>query len=177
MSSLLENKRRHLPKTPLMIVNLNKSLFINLLLIFSIDRISKIYVINLDKKFSGSEIFASKYLNISLIWNEGIAFGLLSFNQANLYNFLTIFIILIIFFIFIMTLKSYGLKKVALIMILGGALGNAFDRILYKAVPDFIDFHIGSFHWFIFNVSDIFITFGVIMMIILEIIDKPKLTS
>ena len=76
-----------------------------------------------------------------------------------------------------MTLKSYGLKKIALIMILGGALGNAFDRIFYKAVPDFIDFHIGNFHWFIFNVSDIFITFGVIMMIILEIVDKPKITT
>ena len=160
-----------------MIVNFNKSLLINLSLIFIIDRISKIYVINLDKKFSGSEIFTSKYLNISLIWNEGIAFGLLSFDHANLYNFLTILIILIIFFIFMMTLKSYGLKKIALIMILGGALGNAFDRIFYKAVPDFIDFHIGNFHWFIFNVSDIFITFGVIMMIILEIVDKPKITT
>jgi len=160
-----------------MIVNFNKSLLLNLSLIFIIDRISKIYVINLDKKFSGSEIFTSKYLNISLIWNEGIAFGLLSFDHANLYNFLTILIILIIFFIFMMTLKSYGLKKIALIMILGGALGNAFDRIFYKAVPDFIDFHIGNFHWFIFNVSDIFITFGVIMMIILEIVDKPKITT
>ena len=76
-----------------------------------------------------------------------------------------------------MTLKSYGLKKIALIMILGGALGNVFDRIFYKAVPDFIDFHVGNFHWFIFNVSDIFITFGVIMMIILEIVDKPKITT
>tara|TARA_Y100001970_G_scaffold214648_1_gene262494 strand:- start:497 stop:979 length:483 start_codon:yes stop_codon:yes gene_type:complete len=160
-----------------MIVNFSKSLLLNLSLIFIIDRISKIYVINLDKKFSGSEIFTSKYLNISLIWNEGIAFGLLSFDHANLYNFLTILIILIIFFIFMMTLKSYGLKKIALIMILGGALGNAFDRIFYKAVPDFIDFHIGNFHWFIFNVSDIFITFGVIMMIILEIVDKPKITT
>ena len=76
-----------------------------------------------------------------------------------------------------MALKSYGLKKIALIMILGGALGNVFDRIFYKAVPDFIDFHVGNFHWFIFNVSDIFITFGVIMMIILEIVDKPKITT
>ena len=160
-----------------MIVNFNKSLLINLSIIFIIDRISKIYVINLDKKFSESEIFTSKYLNVSLIWNEGIAFGLLSFDHANLYNFLTFLIILIIFFIFMMTLKSYGLKKIALIMILGGALGNAFDRIFYKSVPDFIDFHVGNFHWFIFNVSDIFITFGVIMMIILEIVDKPKITT
>ena len=138
-------------------------------LIFLVDRVSKIYVINLDKKLSGSEIFLSKYLNISLIWNEGIAFGLLSFYQENLYNLLTFLIILIIFFILVMTFKSSGLKKIALIMILGGALGNVFDRILYKAVPDFIDFHVGNFHWFIFNIADIFITLGVFFMIIIEL--------
>ena len=161
----------------MIIKNLGKNFFINLftiLLIFLLDRISKIYVIHQDKNFPGSEIFSSKFLNISLIWNEGIAFGLLSFDQKNLYNFLTIFIILIVFFIFMMTLKSYGLKKIALIMILGGALGNVFDRIFYKAVPDFIDFHIGNFHWFIFNVSDIFISLGVIFLIIFEIIDNKK---
>ncbi len=157
--------------------NLNKSLFINIsftLIIFLLDRISKIYVINLDKKLLGSEIFSSKYLNISLIWNEGIAFGLLSFDQKNLYNLLTIIIILIIFFIFLMTIKSSGFKKLALIMILAGALGNVYDRIIYKAVPDFIDFHVGNFHWFIFNVSDIFITVGVVLMIILELTYKSK---
>ena len=157
--------------------NFNKNFLANLLIglsIFLLDRVSKIYVINLDKKFPGSEIFASKYLNINLIWNEGIAFGLLSFDQENLYNFLTILIILIIFFIFMMTLKSYGKKKIGLIMILGGALGNVFDRILYKAVPDFIDFHIGNFHWFIFNLADIFITLGVIFMILLEMTDKTN---
>ena len=154
---------------------LSKDLFINsslILIIFLLDRISKIYVINLDTKFLGSEIFSSKYLNISLIWNEGIAFGLLSFDQNGLYNILTFLIILIVFFIFIMILKSSGFKKYALLMILGGAFGNIFDRIIYKAVPDFIDFHIGDFHWFIFNVADIFITLGVIFMILLEFIDN-----
>ena len=155
--------------------SLSKNLFINsslILLTFLLDRVSKIYVINLDKKFLGSEIFSSKYLNISLIWNEGIAFGLLSFPQDNLYNILTFLIILIIFLIFVMMLKSSGLKKYALLMILGGAFGNIFDRIIYKAVPDFIDFHVGDFHWFIFNVADIFVTLGVIFMILLELIDN-----
>ena len=158
---------------------LDKKFFINsflALLIFLLDRISKIYVINLDKKLIGSEIFSSKYLNINLIWNDGIAFGLLSFDQEILYNSLTILIILIICFIFVMILKSSGLSKFALIMIFGGALGNVFDRILYKAVPDFIDFHIGNFHWFIFNVADIFITLGVFFMIIIELsIYKQKI--
>ena len=155
----------------------SKNFFINsflLLIIFLLDRVSKIYVINLDKKFLGSEIFSSKYLNISLIWNEGIAFGLLSFDQDNLYNILTFLIILIIFFIFVMILKSSGFKKYSLLIILGGAFGNIFDRIIYKAVPDFIDFHIGEFHWFIFNIADVFITIGVFSMILFEFIDNNK---
>ena len=155
----------------------SKNFFINsflLLIIFLLDRVSKIYVINLDKKFLGSEIFSSKYLNISLIWNEGIAFGLLSFDQDNLYNILTFLIILIILFIFIMISKSSGFKKYALLIILGGAFGNIFDRIIYKAVPDFIDFHIGEFHWFIFNIADVFITIGVFSMILFEFIDNNK---
>ena len=146
-----------------------------ILSIFLIDRFSKIYVIHHDKNFSGSEIFSSEFLNINLIWNEGIAFGLFSFDDAKLYNILTFLILIIILAIIFMIFKSTGLKKLALLMILGGALGNFFDRIVYKAVPDFIDFHIGNFHWFIFNVSDIFITIGVILMIIIEITDKPKL--
>ena len=164
----------------MIIKNLGKNFTINLfliLLIFLLDRISKFYVINLDKKFFGSEIFSSKYLNISLIWNEGIAFGLLSFDQDNLYNLLKFLIILIIFFIIVMILKSSGFKKYALLLILGGALGNIFDRLMYKAVPDFIDFHVGDFHWFIFNVADIFVTLGVIFMILLEFIDNDKVND
>ena len=156
---------------------LSKSFIISSLLVFSIfllDRLSKIYVIFLDNKFFGSEIFSSKFLNISLLWNEGIAFGLLSFNEKIFYNLLTFIILVIILIIFFMVLKSYGLKKYSLLMILGGAIGNVYDRIFYGAVPDFIDFHIGNFHWFIFNVADIFITLGVIFMIIIEITGNNK---
>ncbi|MDC3101498.1 signal peptidase II [Candidatus Pelagibacter sp.] len=156
---------------------IKKNFFINssfILIIFLLDRISKIYVIYLNKKLSGSEIFSSKYLNISLIWNEGIAFGLFSFDENKFYNILTITIIIIIFLIIVMVIKSYGLKKYLLLMILGGAIGNVFDRVVYKAVPDFIDFHVGNFHWFIFNIADIFITTGVIFMIILEFIGNNK---
>ena len=152
---------------------LTKSFIINSLLVFSIfllDRLSKIYVIYLDKKFLGSEIFSSKFLNIVLVWNEGIAFGLFSFDENYLYNILTIIILLIIIVIFFMMIRNKGIKKYSLLMILGGALGNFYDRIFYGAVPDFIDFHISNFHWFIFNFADIFITIGVIFMIILEYI-------
>ena len=151
--------------------NLDKSFLINLsltVLIFLSDRISKIYIIYLDKKNIGIDIFTSKFLDIHLIWNEGIAFGLFSFDNASMYNSLTIFIVIIILFIFLMLKQSEGLKRYSLIMILGGAIGNVFDRIIYKGVPDFIDFHINNFHWFIFNIADIFITIGVIFMISLE---------
>ena len=161
----------------MIIKNSGKIFFINLffvLLIFLLDRISKIYVIYLDKKLLGSEIFTSKFLNISLIWNEGIAFGLFSFDEKYLYNVLTLFIAIIITIIFFILIKSTGLKKYSLLMILGGALGNVFDRIFYKGVPDFIDFHVGDFHWFIFNFADVFITLGVFFMILLEIIDNNK---
>ena len=157
--------------------NLDKKFLINLflvLIIFLFDRISKIYVIYLDKKFLGSEIFSSKFLNITLIWNEGIAFGLFSFNEKFFYNLLTILILIIILIIFFMIIKSKGFKKYSLLIILAGALGNVYDRIIYNAVPDFIDFHIGNFHWFIFNVADIFITLGVIFMIFLEITDIKR---
>ena len=161
----------------MIIKNLEKNFLTNLFLVFLIflfDRLSKIYVIFIDNKFSGSEIFSSKFLNIVLIWNEGIAFGLLSFNEKIFYNLLTFIILIIILIIFFMVIKSYGLKKYSLLMILGGALGNVYDRIFYGAVPDFIDFHIGNFHWFIFNVADIFITLGVIFMILIEITGNNK---
>ena len=161
----------------MIIKNSGKNFIINLSLIvlfFLFDRISKIYVIYLDKKFLGSEIFSSEFLNITLIWNEGIAFGLFSFDEKFFYNLLTILILIIILIIFFMIIKSKGFKKYSLLIILAGALGNVYDRIIYNAVPDFIDFHIGNFHWFIFNVADIFITLGVIFMIFLEITDIKR---
>ena len=145
-----------------------------ILVIFFLDRISKLYVIHQDKININSEIYSSKFLNIHLIWNEGIAFGLFSFNDDYLYNFLTFLIFIVIIFIIFMIRKSDPVRKYALLLVLSGAFGNFFDRLIYKAVPDFIDFHVGNFHWFIFNVSDIFITIGVVSMIIIECIDKTK---
>jgi signal peptidase II len=143
-------------------------------LIYFLDRLSKIYIIQLDKNNLGSDIFNSAYLNIVLIWNEGIAFGLLSFNESYLYNIISLVIAIIIIVLVIMSLKNQGFKRYSLLMIVGGALGNLHDRIFFNAVPDFIDFHIGNFHWFIFNVSDIFITLGVISMIVIELMEKDK---
>ena len=156
---------------------IKKNFFITssfILLIFLLDRVSKTYVIYLNDKLLGSEIFSSKFLNIYLIWNEGIAFGLLSFQKKNLYDILSLIILFVILAIFFISIKSRGIKKYCYLMILGGALGNFFDRIFYKAVPDFIDFHVGNFHWFIFNIADIFISLGIIFLIFLEFTDITK---
>ncbi len=144
------------------------------LLIFSLDRISKLVIINLDKNSLSNEIYSSRFLNIQLIWNEGIAFGLFSSNETNSYNILTFVIISVIVIILYMLVKSEGLKKYSLLMVFSGAIGNVYDRIVYRGVPDFIDFHVENFHWFIFNVADIFITIGVVFMIILELTSKNR---
>ena len=155
----------------------NKNFYISFLivvLIYFLDRLSKIYVIQLDKNNFGSEIFNSSYLNIVLIWNKGIAFGLFSFNETHLYNILSLIISIIVIIVIIMSLRTQGFKRYSLLMVVGGALGNLHDRFFFNAVPDFIDFHIGEFHWFIFNVADMFISLGVIFMILCELIDNNK---
>tara|TARA_B110000008_G_C16702289_1_gene457243 strand:- start:14 stop:520 length:507 start_codon:yes stop_codon:yes gene_type:complete len=146
--------------------------FIFVISIFLFDRFSKLYVINLNEKSNTYELFGSKFLNVNLIWNEGIAFGLFSFDESKMYNILTLIIFLVIFIILVMIKKSEGIKKYSLLMVFGGALGNFYDRIIYGAVPDFIDLHIGEIHWFIFNVADIFISIGVIFMILHEFFDN-----
>ena len=143
-------------------------------LIFLLDRISKLYVIYLDSKHLNSEILSSKFLNIYLIWNEGVAFGLFSFNDKFAYNILTLIICVITTIVLYFALKSKGIEKYSFLMIFSGSLGNIFDRLFYSAVPDFIDIHYQSFHWFIFNVADIFITTGVLLLIYIELVLKNK---
>ena len=143
-------------------------------IIFIIDRISKIAIINSTEKFGEKNIEVNSFLNLNLIWNDGIAFGLFSFNDKIYYNILTIIIILITLIILWMITKTAKFEKIAFIMIFGGSIGNIFDRLYYSSVPDFIDFHINNFHWFIFNVADIFITLGVMLLIFLELFTKKK---
>ena len=141
----------------------------SLLTIFFLDRVTKLYVIHIHNINNNSEIFFSKFLNIHLIWNEGVAFGLLSFNEELFYNILTCVIAIICLVIIFEIKKNRSFKKYSLVMVLGGAFGNLFDRLIYNAVPDFIDFHVGNFHWFIFNVADVFISLGIIFLIYNEL--------
>ena len=148
--------------------------FFYIFIIFFLDRVTKFYVIYLGEKYLDPEIFNSSFLNIFLIWNKGIAFGLFSFDQNSLYNLVTIIIIIIISVLIFLIIKSEKFKKYSYILVAGGALGNLFDRIVYNAVPDFIDIHYNQFHWFIFNVADIFITIGIVCLIFDEIFLERK---
>ena len=148
--------------------------FIIVSLIFLADRISKVYILKIAELESTVDIYITQYLNLYLIWNKGIAFGLFSYNESFFYNVITCIITIITVVILVMIIKNEGFKKYSLLLILGGSLGNLFDRIYYSAVPDFIDLHINNFHWFIFNFADIFITIGVICLILDEIIINSK---
>mgnify|MGYP001489179382 FL=1 len=145
-----------------------------IIFIFLIDRISKLLIIGSPETYEQYGISITSFLNFNLIWNEGIAFGLFSFDNKFYYNLLTILICLITIIIIWLLLKSDGLERLSFLVIVGGSLGNIFDRIFYSAVPDFIDIHINNFHWFIFNVADIFITIGILCLISIEVVGKKK---
>jgi signal peptidase II len=148
---------------------------VTVLLIFLADRASKIYILRIAEVESVVDIYVNPYLNFYLIWNKGIAFGILSLEETFAYNLITAAITIITIIVLILCFKNRGLKRYCFMSILGGSMGNLFDRWYYSAVPDFIDFHINQFHWFIFNVADIFITLGIVCLIYAEIfLDKGK---
>jgi signal peptidase II len=157
-----------------------KAFYLNftiLITVFLIDRISKFYILKLAEVESSVDIYVTSYLNLFLIWNKGIAFGLLSMNESMIYNTITLMIGFIIIFILFMMWKNDNIQRYFLALVAGGALGNLYDRIVYTAVPDFIDLHFHGFHWFVFNVADIFITVGVFCLILVELFYINKITN
>ncbi len=154
----------------------NKDLFnyIFICFLFLLDRFSKLAILSLSEPSGDVDIAITSFLNFNLIWNNGIAFGLMSFDENAYYNFLTLIIIFITLIVFFFMIKSKNFEKIGFSLIIGGSLGNIFDRLYYSSVVDFIDFHINNFHWFIFNVADIFITIGVILLIAFEIFKKDE---
>ena len=154
---------------------LSNSIFI--LILFCIDRFSKIYVIELAEKTNVLEIYLTSFLNSYLVWNSGIAFGLFSLSNDLTYHLFTAIIVLINLIIIYLAIVTNDFRKYFFLLILGGSFGNLFDRLYYGSVPDFIDFHIGNFHWFIFNIADIFITVGVICLILAELLYKKEINE
>ena len=154
-----------------------KKIILSLLIIFLIfflDRISKIYILNIAENQGIVEIIINPFLNIILVWNSGIGFGLFQIEQAFAYNLITVMILLINLLIIYLLVYAKDIQKIFFAMILGGSLGNFFDRIYYSAVPDFIDLNYNGYHWFVFNVADIFITIGIFTLIFIEIFRKKN---
>ena len=144
------------------------------LFIFLIDRISKIYILSVLEDLGFVDININSYINLILVWNTGIGFGLLSFEQSEIYNLMTTLIIFINILIVYLIIKSKDNSAYFFLIILGGSLGNLFDRIYYSAVPDFIDISYMGYHWFVFNVADIFISLGIICLIFAELLNYKK---
>jgi len=148
-----------------------------ILVIFFFDRLTKLYLINLQASGTDIDFYIFSFLNFYLIWNTGIGFGLASMETSIYYHILTTIIVSVNLGLIYFLLKSKGIYVYLLAMIIGGSLGNLFDRIYYYAVPDFIDLHLGNYHWFIFNVADIFITVGIIGLILTELLRKEKISK
>jgi len=148
-----------------------------ILLIFFFDRFTKIYLINLQSTGTDIDFYIFPFLNFYLIWNTGIGFGLVAMETNIYYHILTSIIVIINIGLIFFLIKSKGIHVYLIALIIGGSLGNLFDRIYYYAVPDFIDLHLGDYHWFIFNVADIFITVGIIGLILIELLKKEKVSK
>jgi len=148
--------------------------FIIIFFIFFLDRITKNYILNLAENQGIIDITINPFLNIILVWNSGIGFGLLQFDENIIYNLITVLIVIVNIIIIYLIFNSEKLHKILFSMILGGSLGNLYDRIYYNSVPDFIDLNYNGYHWFVFNVADIFISLGIIALIFLELFIKTK---
>jgi signal peptidase II len=148
-----------------------------ILSIFFFDRFTKIYLINLQSTGTDIDFYIFPFLNFYLIWNTGIGFGLVAMESNIYYHILTSIIVIINIGLILFLIKSKGTHVYLIALIIGGSLGNLFDRIYYYAVPDFIDLHLGDYHWFIFNIADIFITVGIIGLILIELLKKEKVSK
>ena len=147
-----------------------------ILLIFFVDRATKFYLLNLQNSGIDIDFYINQFLNFYLVWNTGIGFGLASMEADIYYNILTAVIVFINIILVYLLVKSKGGNAYLISLVIGGSTGNLYDRIYYQAVPDFIDIHLGHFHWFIFNVADIFITLGIIGLIVTELLNKKKVS-
>ena len=160
---------KEIKKKIITINNLYSLAFI--LIIFFLDRYTKLFVLN---NFTENTYYLNDYINLDLIWNIGVGFGLMSTDSDLIYNSITLLIGIVIVFLIFALIISDVIDKTIYTIIIGGALGNFYDRLIFKAVPDFIDIHYNNFHWFTFNVADIFISMGIIFFIMRSFFVKNK---
>ena len=175
---MLENFRKRMSEKQLWFKELilMKKIII-ILAIFFFDRVTKIYLINLQTEGTNIDFYIYSFLNFYLVWNTGLGFGLASMEANIYYHILTSIIVIVNIGLIFFLVKSKVIYSYFIALIIGGSLGNLFDRLYYYAVPDFIDLHLGSYHWFTFNVADIFITAGIIGLILVELLEKEKISK
>ena len=171
-SAYLKNRLKKAEKKITIFQKNNVICVIIIISIFLFDRLSKIKIIN--HQTDNQRIYINDFINFDLVWNNGIGFGLLSYNSSLLYNSITAIISAVIIFLIYLTVKSKFIDRVSFSIVIGGALGNFYDRLVYFAVPDFIDLHYDNFHWFTFNIADIFITIGIILLIVQDLFFKNE---
>ncbi|MBA1338472.1 MAG: signal peptidase II [Pelagibacterales bacterium] len=148
-----------------------------IVVIFFLDRASKIYFLNLQESGTNVDFYVNSFINFYLVWNTGVGFGLASFEAGIFYHILTLIIVIVNIALIYLLFKTKGYYTYLIAVIIGGSLGNLFDRIYYYAVPDFIDLHLGNYHWFIFNIADIFISLGIIGLLLFELLNKEKVSN
>jgi len=148
-----------------------------ILAIFFTDRVTKFYLLNLQAEGIDIDFYIYSFLNFDLVWNSGVGFGIASMEANIYYHIVTAIIVIINIGLIYFLVKSKGSYAYLIALIIGGSLGNLLDRIYYHAVPDFIDLHLANYHWFVFNVADIFITLGIIGLILAELTKKEKISK
>ena len=148
-----------------------------ILAIFFTDRVTKFYLLNLQAEGIDIDFYIYSFLNFDLVWNSGVGFGIASMEANIYYHIVTATIVIVNIGLIYFLVKSKGGNAYLIALIIGGSLGNLLDRIYYHAVPDFIDLHLASYHWFVFNVADIFITLGIIGLILAELTKKEKISK
>ncbi len=141
------------------------------IIIFIFDRITKIKIM---QDYNDNTFYVNQFINIDLTWNIGIGFGLLSTDTIAFYNLITVLIATIIIILLYFVIISKNFDKFIYSIIIGGAVGNFYDRLVYNAVPDFIDLHYNDFHWFTFNVADVFIVIGILIFLLRELLSKQN---
>jgi signal peptidase II len=139
-------------------------------LVFAFDQLSKYWVlkiVNLDER---EPIQITPFLDLAMAWNKGVSYGLLTTHMQGLLVALSLAITAML--VIWLTKADKPLAAASYGLLIGGALGNALDRLVHGAVADFVHLHWGTFSWYIFNIADIAIVAGVAVLLYEAIVGK-----
>lgn len=148
-------------------------IFLIVPVVFILDRWTKLLI--MEHLSPGGSTHVTSFFSIVYVENYGGVFGLLSRYEfaRTIFTYLPLLIVTILIVVLIVYRIAFA-KRLALVSILAGAVGNIYDRVLYGSVVDFLDFYYGVHHWPAFNVADIAITFGICLWLFLELFHAKK---